>query len=69
MKAIIEISCENPEIIKKAIEVEKDTEFLAKIRTENKKIIIEITATKLSMLQAGINSYLRALKALPIKVD
>lgn len=63
-KALIEIPCEDAEIIKKSLEVEKNEDFLVEIEMKGNSLIIEIEADKISMLQAGINSYLRALKAL-----
>ncbi len=61
--AMLEIPCEDAEIIKKALEVEENGEFSARSEAKNKKLVIEIRAKRLSMLQAGINSYLRAVKA------
>jgi tRNA threonylcarbamoyladenosine modification (KEOPS) complex Pcc1 subunit len=64
MKAIIEIPCDNPELLKKVLEPEKEgDEFSASLHVAEKKLVIEIKACRLSMLQAGVNSYLRLLKA------
>ncbi len=63
-EALLQIPCEDAEIIKKAIEVEKDSEFSASVKAENGRLVIEIRSSRLSMLQAGINSYLRAIKSL-----
>ena len=62
-RAILEIPCKDAEIIEKVLEVEEGDEFLADARAEKDKLIIEIKAERISMLQAGINSYLRAVKA------
>lgn len=62
--AVIEIPCEDAEIIKKSLEVEGGDEFSATVQAENNRLIIKIESDRLSMLQAGINSYLRVLKAL-----
>ena len=63
-KAVIEILCENADIVKKSLEVEKGDEFTLEIEAMGDKLIIEITAEKISMLQAGINSVLRAVKTM-----
>ncbi len=62
-KAVIEILCENADIVKKSLEVENGDEFTLEIEAMGDKLIIEITAEKISMLQAGVNSVLRAVKA------
>lgn len=62
--AVIEIPCEDAEIIKKSLEVEGGDEFSVTVQAENNRLIIKIESDRLSMLQAGINSYLRVLKAL-----
>lgn len=60
----MEIPCEDAEVIKKSLEVESGDEFSAFVHVENNKLIIKIEADRLSMLQAGINSYLRIVKSL-----
>ncbi|HIQ50288.1 MAG TPA: hypothetical protein EYH56_03795 [Nanoarchaeota archaeon] len=62
--ATIEIPCEDAEIIKKSLEVENEHEFSVNIYAEKNKLVIKIEANRISMLQAGINSYLRAIKSL-----
>ncbi len=64
-RAFIEIPCEDVEIIKKVLEPEaKGDEFKGVIEEGDGKIIIKIEAKRLSMLQAGINSYLRLIKTI-----
>ncbi len=64
-RAVLEIPCDDREILKKVLEPEKDgDEFYSSLRIENGKLIIEIEADRISMLQAGVNSYLRLIKSI-----
>ncbi len=64
LKATIEISCNEPEIILKSIqpELENAKNFKVNLKALKDKIIVNIESEKISGLLAGINSYLRLVK-------
>lgn len=64
MKAKIEIECENPEIIVKAIKPDMDEQrFRVELKANDNKIKIKVKADNISSLLAGINSYVRLIKS------
>ncbi|MFQ6020947.1 MAG: KEOPS complex subunit Pcc1 [Candidatus Aenigmatarchaeota archaeon] len=64
MKAKIEIECENPEIIVKAIKPDMDEQrFRVELKANDNKIKIKVKAKDISSLLAGINSYVRLIKS------
>jgi len=64
MKAEIEIECEKPEIVIKALkpDLENLNKFNISLTHEKNKLKIKIEAKDISSLLAGINSYLRLVK-------
>lgn len=64
MKAKIEIECENPEIVIKAIKPDMDEQrFRVELKANDNKIKIKVKAKDISSLLAGINSYVRLIKS------
>lgn len=65
MKAEIEIECKDPEIIIKSLEpdVEKTKRFDIEFKTDKNKILLIVKSDDFGGLLAGINSYLRLIKA------
>ena len=65
MKAHLELDLENPEIVKKSLEVDKEDSprIKVKMKAEKKKLLIDIEAKDFSSLRAGLTSYLRLIKA------
>ena len=65
MRAEIEIECEDPEIIIKSLEpdVEKTKRFDVEFKPDKNKILLIVKADDFGGLLAGINSYLRLIKA------
>jgi len=63
--AKIEIECEKPEIIIKSLEpdVEKTKRFDVEFKTDKNKILLIVKSDDFGGLLAGINSYLRLIKA------
>ena len=64
MKAEIEIECERPDIVVKALEpdVEEAKKFNVKLEPEKNKVKLKIEADDIPGLLAGINSYMRLIK-------
>ena len=64
MKAEIEIECNRPDIIIKALEpdIEEAKKFKVKLETDKNKIKLKLEAEDISGLLAGINSYMRLIK-------
>jgi len=64
MKAEIEIECERPDIVVKALkpDVEDVNKFNVKIEAEKNKVKLKIESKDTSGLLAGINSYIRLIK-------
>ncbi|OGI11635.1 hypothetical protein A3K64_00765 [Candidatus Micrarchaeota archaeon RBG_16_36_9] len=64
MKAEIEIECDRPDIVIKALEpeIEETKKFDVKIEAERDKIKLEFESEDISGLLAGINSYMRLVK-------
>ncbi len=60
-KAIIEIRCKKPSLVKKSLEVDREN---IKIKALRKKVKIEIYNEKISHLKGIINSYLDLIKML-----
>jgi len=63
--AKIEIECKNPEIIIKSLEpdVEKTKRFDVEFKTDKNKILLIVKSDDFGGLLAGVNSYLRSIKA------
>jgi tRNA threonylcarbamoyladenosine modification (KEOPS) complex Pcc1 subunit len=65
MKARLKIACKNAQKVLKVLEPESEGDsFKVRLSTEKEKLVIEIEAERLTLLQAGINSYLRLLKTI-----
>ena len=64
MKAEIEIECERPDIVIKALkpDLEETKKFIVKIESYKSKIKLRLEADDISGLLAGINSYMRLVK-------
>ncbi len=62
VKCVLEIMHEDAEILKKCIEVESKEEFFFRTEAKNGRLLITLKTSRLSVLQAGVNSYLRLLK-------
>lgn len=65
MIAKIEIDCRNPKIVLDSLKPDMDesTKFKPKLNVDKDKIILTIEAKEISGLLAGINSYMRLIKA------
>ena len=65
MRAEIEIECEEPETVIKSLEpdVEKINRFEVEFKTDKNKILLIVKSDDLGGLLAGINSYVRLIKA------
>ncbi len=63
MRAVVEVECENPELVKKAVEIEKDDAFDVNLEIKKNMLVLNVKAEKISSLMAGINSYLRLINA------
>ncbi len=64
-RSVIEVPCEDCEEVLLSLEPEKEgDEFFSEVKVEDGKIVIIVEADRLSMLQAGVNSYLRLLKTI-----
>jgi tRNA threonylcarbamoyladenosine modification (KEOPS) complex Pcc1 subunit len=64
MKAEIEIECERPDIVVKALgpETEETKKFTVKIEAGKDRLKLKLEAEDVSGLLAGINSYMRLIK-------
>jgi len=64
MKAEIEIECERPDIVVKALvpETEETKKFTVKIEEGKDRLKLKLEAEDVSGLLAGINSYMRLIK-------
>jgi tRNA threonylcarbamoyladenosine modification (KEOPS) complex Pcc1 subunit len=64
MKAEIEIECERPDIVVKALEpeTEETKKFTVKIEECKDRLKLKLEAEDVSGLLAGINSYMRLIK-------
>ena len=64
MKAEIEIECERPDIVAKALkpETEETKKFNVEINAEKDRIKLEFESKDIPGLLAGINSYMRLVK-------
>ena len=64
MKATIQVECQNPEIVIKALNPELDDsiKFTADVKSDKDKIILTIESDNISGLLAGINSYMRLIR-------
>jgi len=64
MKAEIEIECERPDIVVKALklETEETKKFTVKLETEKDRLKLRLEAEDVPGLLAGINSYMRLIK-------
>jgi len=64
MKAEIEIECERPDIVVKALkpEAEETKKFEVKIEAQKDKVMLILEAKDIPGLLAGINSYMRLIK-------
>lgn len=64
MRVEIEIECDRPDIVVKALkpETEETKKFGVKIEAEKDSVKLELEAEDISGLLAGINSYLRLIK-------
>jgi tRNA threonylcarbamoyladenosine modification (KEOPS) complex Pcc1 subunit len=64
MKAAIEIVCERPQIVVKALEpeIDKSKKFSVKLGADKGKVLLEIESEDISGLLAGINSYVTLIK-------
>ena len=64
MKAEIEIECERPDIVVKALEpeIEETKKFKVKLEPEKNKVKLKLEADDIPGLLAGINSYMRLIK-------
>lgn len=65
MRAEIEIECEEPETVIKSLEpdVEKINRFDVEFKTDKNKILLIVKSDDFGGLLAGINSYIRLIKA------
>lgn len=66
MKATLEISCKNPKIVINALkpDLEEDIKkFEGKISAGKDKVLVSVESETITGLSAGINSYLRLIKA------
>lgn len=66
MKATLEISCRNPKIVIDSLkpDLEDDVKkFSGKIKAEKNNVVVSIESNTITGLAAGINSYLRLIKA------
>ena len=65
LRAEIEIECEEPETVIKSLEpdVEKINRFEVEFKTDKNKILLIVKSDDLGGLLAGINSYVRLIKA------
>lgn len=66
MKATLEIACKNPKIVIDALkpDLEEDIKkFSGKMKAEKGSVVISLESDTISGLSAGINSYLRLIKA------
>jgi len=59
MKAVVEIECENPELVKKSIEPETDN--TVELESMENKLVLKIESERIPTLMAGLNSYLRLI--------
>ena len=59
MKAVVEIECENPELVKKSIEPETDNNV--ELESMENKLVLKIESERIPTLMAGLNSYLRLI--------
>lgn len=65
MKAELEIECKNPELIIKSLKPDIDeSSFMVKLKANKDKLLLNIESKDLSGLLAGINSYVRMIRAL-----
>jgi tRNA threonylcarbamoyladenosine modification (KEOPS) complex Pcc1 subunit len=64
MKAEIEIECEKPQTVAKALtpEIDETKKFRVKIEAGKKKILLKVESEDISGLLAGINSYVTLIK-------
>lgn len=64
MKAEIEIECESPDTVVKALrpEIEETKKFTVKLEAEKDRLKLMLEAEDVPGLLAGINSYLRLIK-------
>jgi tRNA threonylcarbamoyladenosine modification (KEOPS) complex Pcc1 subunit len=64
MKAELEIECERPDTVIKALspDIEETKKFNVKLEDEKDKIRLTIESDNLSGLLAGINSYVTLIK-------
>ena len=65
MKAKIEIECDDPDIIIKSIEPDIDVreKFNIKLEPDDDKIKMTVESDEITGLLAGINSYMRLIRA------
>ena len=64
MKAVIEIGCERPLIVVKALEpeIDKAKKFSVRLEAEKGKVLLTIESEDISGLLAGVNSYVTLIK-------
>jgi tRNA threonylcarbamoyladenosine modification (KEOPS) complex Pcc1 subunit len=64
MKATVEIECEKPLVVAKAIEPEMDKSkrFSVKLDAKAGKVLLTIESPDISGLLAGVNSYVTLIK-------
>ena len=64
MKAEIEIDCERPDIVVKALtpETEETKKFTVKLEAGKNSLKLKLEAESVPGLLAGINSYMRLIK-------
>ena len=64
MKAEIEIECERPDLVVRALrpEIEETKKFTVKLEAEKDRLKLRLEAEDVPGLLAGINSYLRLIK-------
>jgi tRNA threonylcarbamoyladenosine modification (KEOPS) complex Pcc1 subunit len=64
MKAEIEIECERPDLVVRALrpEIEETKKFTVKLEAEKDRLKLKLEAEDVPGLLAGINSYLRLIK-------
>lgn len=66
MRATLEIACKNPKLVIDALkpDLEDDIKkFSGKIKTEKNSVVVSLESDTITGLAAGINSYLRLIKA------
>jgi len=71
MKAEIEVECQDPKTVIKALTpLDKTDKFKIELKSDNRKLEIKVKSDKITGLMAGINSQLRLIRSvIDMEVD